>query len=93
MQYEIMGVNNSAAPCAGDAICSDQTNGTVVSADPAGDPLVEAISKIYGRGFVWRSFRAFARIFGMVLHERWRCRGAPAHLDAPSVGKNSSGVV
>ncbi len=41
MQYLANGVNNSAAPCAGDAYpCSDQTTGTLVTALTCpGDPL------------------------------------------------------
>jgi hypothetical protein len=106
MQYVTNGVNNSAAPCAGDAYpCSDQTNGSLVSSLTCpGDPLISGAQQS-----IWTGLRVtllpqpstgFTPWFYMNAGDAggrciWTSPGSSTATTwtAPANGNNNSGVV
>ncbi len=96
LQYEVNGVDNSAAPCAGDRYpCSDQTNGTLVSALTCpNDPLDGSNNQRN----IWTGGRATqlpppTKGFSDWQYMNGGAVGGRCIWTAPASGKNDGGTV
>lgn len=96
LQYQVNGVDNSAAPCAGDRYpCSDQTTGTVVSALTCpGDPLDGSNNQRN----IWTGLRATqlpppTKGFPDWYYMNGGSSGGRCIWTAPTSGNSSTGVV
>jgi len=95
MQYLINGTNNSSAPCAGDPYpCSDQTNGTAVSALTCpNDPLDSGNERSLWTGLRVASLPPPTSGFGAWTYFNAGLTGGRCFYTAPTNGKSSAAIV